>query len=213
MTEQPAAKGKASAGRGSSGAMKMVVGLGNPGPQYEGTRHNVGFAVVHRLARQVSAPPARMKGPALVSEAKDAGVTIVLAQPLTFMNRSGRAVSFLLDAYGIPADDMLVVYDDVHLPLGQLRLRGKGSAGGHNGIKSIIAALGHEGFPRLRIGIAPSQPLPEGALADFVLSPFKAGERLAVEEAVEMAAAACRVWAVEGLEAAMQRFNGWRPGL
>src|SRR5690606_34901775 len=115
MTEQPAAKGKASAGRGSSGAMKMVVGLGNPGPQYEGTRHNVGFAVVHRLARQVSAPPARMKGPALVSEAKDAGVTIVLAQPLTFMNRSGRAVSFLLDAYGIPADDMLVVYDDVHL--------------------------------------------------------------------------------------------------
>lgn len=212
MTRRPETQANNNAGRSPSGATKLIVGLGNPGPQYEGTRHNVGFAVVHRLARDLGAPQARMKGPALVSEGKDEGVTVVLAQPLTFMNRSGRAVSFLLDAYGIEAEHTLVVYDDVHLPLGHLRLRGKGSAGGHNGVKSIVAALGHESFPRLRIGIAPSQPLPEGAMADFVLSPFRAAERPAVEEAIETAAAACRVWAQEGIEVAMQRFNGWRPG-
>lgn len=191
-------------------ARRLIVGLGNPGPRYEGTRHNVGFAVVERLAARLGAGRPRAEGPALVAPVRDGGVELELAQPLTYMNRSGVAVRRLLESRRLGPEALLVIYDDIHLPLGTLRVRPGGSAGGHNGMKSIIAALGTEAFARLRVGIGPSRPVAGEDLPGFVLSPFTRSERPLVDAAVEAAADAARVWAAEGVEAAMARFNGWK---
>jgi len=131
----------------------------------------------------------------------------VLARPQTFMNRSGYAVECLVDVHRIPLDSMLIVYDDVALPLGQLRLRPSGSPGGHRGVESIVHRLRSEAFPRLRLGIAPREPI-AGELSDFVLSPFEPGEESQVNELVTRAADAAEAWSVEGIEAVMNRFNG-----
>lgn len=194
---------------GAVRADRLIVGLGNPGPAYEGTRHNVGFAVVARLAADLGAPRPRGAQRSLVWEAVDGDQTLVLAQPLTYMNRSGEAVAALVDHYGLSPEALLVVYDDVHLPLGTMRIRAAGSAGGHNGMKSIIASLGTSAFARLRIGIGPWTP-EDGDLADFVLAPFRRDERPLVEAAIAAGADAARVWAREGVARAMERFNGWR---
>lgn len=186
--------------------IKMVVGLGNPGPPYANTRHNVGFAVIERLAAKLNAPNPRRLHSALVSEIQVGEQTLVLVQPMTFMNRSGQAVRPLLDAFGLTLDDLLVVYDDVALPLGTLRIRRKGSAGGHNGMKSVIGSLNSEEFARLRIGVGSPD---EGDLADYVLSPFRLSERPLVDAAIEAAAEAVLLWVNSGVEAAMNRFNGW----
>lgn len=194
-------------------ADRLIVGLGNPGPAYEGTRHNVGFAVVARLAADLGAPRPRGAHRSLVCQAVDGDRTLVLAQPLTYMNRSGEAVAALMDHYRLPLEALLVVYDDVHLPLGTMRIRAAGSAGGHNGMKSIIASLGTSAFARLRIGIGPWTPEDGGDLADFVLAPFRRDERPLVDAAVAAGADAARVWAREGVARAMERFNSWRaPG-
>lgn len=182
--------------------MKAIVGLGNPGREYAGTRHNIGFDVVDEVARRWNVQLRPWKSAADVVVVGSRGV--VLAEPQTFMNASGDAVSRLAAFYGLEPTDLLVVADEVQLPLGRIRLRGSGSAGGHNGLKSIIQHLGTE-FPRLRIGVGRGDPTWD--LADHVLSRFGRDEREAVVEAVNRAADAVELFAEYGVEAAMNRFN------
>ena len=189
----------------------LVVGLGNPGPDYDGTRHNVGFEAADALADALGAAFDREHDRALVAHAWDGGRALAIAKPLTFMNRSGDAVAPLLARYGLAPSDLLVVYDDLALPLGALRLRRKGGAGGHNGMRSIGAALGAAGrpsteYPRLRIGVGDSF-LP-GRQVDYVLAPFDPDERGTADAAVARAADAARAVARDGLVAAMNQYNG-----
>lgn len=185
--------------------MKLVVGLGNPGAKYAGTRHNVGFEVIDSLAAGPGCSPLREKFEAFVAEMKEGGESILLMKPLTFMNLSGRAVRTALDFYKLPVEQVLIVCDDFNLPLGKLRIRAKGSHGGQNGLRSIQDHLCTDTYARLRIGVG--QPN-TGEAVDFVLSRFKPGERPAVEDAVAAAAQAVLVWVRQGVEACMNRFNG-----
>jgi peptidyl-tRNA hydrolase, PTH1 family len=185
--------------------MKLVVGLGNPGGKYEGTRHNVGFAAVDLLARrhnlQWQAAPRGTE--ALVANWRVGGA--ILAKPLTFMNLSGGAVVGLLQFYKIELADSLVLVDEVQLETGRVRIRPEGSAGGHNGLKSMIASLGTSGFPRLRIGVGRGDTRRD--LADHVLARFEPEERSVVDDAIERAANAAELFIAEGVPAAMNRYN------
>ena len=182
--------------------MKAVVGLGNPGAEYRRTRHNVGFEVVDVLARRWGV---RLKAWRSIADvAKVPGRDAVLVEPTTFMNLSGQAVRAVADYYRIEPADLLIVVDEVQLPLGRLRLRRSGSAGGHNGLKSVIEHVGID-FPRLRIGVERGDR--RWDLADRVLSPFGAAEREAIDAAIERAADAAETFIDEGLEPAMNRFN------
>ena len=185
--------------------MKLIVGLGNPGRKYAGTRHNVGFDIVDALARRHHAEwEAAPRGiEALVARARPAG--LVLAKPLTFMNLSGAAVVGLLQFYKIDAADLLVVVDDINIDLGRLRARPAGSAGGHNGLKSIIGALGMDGFARLRVGVGRGDA--RRNLADHVLAAFEPDERPIVAEAVDRSADAADLFVAEGIAPVMNRFN------
>jgi PTH1 family peptidyl-tRNA hydrolase len=185
--------------------MKIIVGLGNPGTKYSGTRHNIGFEVIDYLAAAPGCVPFREKFEAYVAELKEGDETILLVKPLTFMNLSGRAVRAILDFYKLPIEQLLVVCDDFNLPLGKLRVRMKGSHGGQNGLRNIQDQLGTDTYTRLRIGVG--QPGP-GDAVDFVLSKFKPGERPATEEAIAFAAQAVLVWVRQGVEPCMNRFNG-----
>ncbi len=185
--------------------MKLVVGLGNPGRKYAGTRHNVGFDVLDELSRRASAPAPRSSMDALVADAQLAGERVLLAAPQTFMNLSGRSVRQMIDFYKLPLDDLLVVCDDLNLPCGKLRLRKSGSAGGQKGLQSIIQQLGTEDFPRLRIGI--DRPPPRMDSAAYVLARFSAHEREDIERAILVAADGVEFWLREGAEAAMNRIN------
>jgi len=185
--------------------MKIVVGLGNPGRQYAGTRHNVGFDVIDYLAAAPSVGGARSAFQADVFEATEGGEKLLLLKPQTFMNLSGRAVRAALDFYKLTAADLLVVCDDYNLPLGKLRVRAKGSHGGQNGLRDIQQQLGGDEYPRLRMGVG--QPSP-GEAVDFVLSRFKPAERPAIDAAVAQAAAAVLVWVRRGLPACMNFANG-----
>jgi PTH1 family peptidyl-tRNA hydrolase len=185
--------------------MKVIVGLGNPGAKYAGTRHNVGFDVVDYLAAAPGCTPFREKFEAFVAELKEGDETVLLVKPLTFMNLSGRSVRAVLDFFKLPLEEVLVVCDDFNLPLGKLRIRAKGSHGGQNGLRNIQEQLGTDEYTRLRIGVG--QPGP-GDAVDHVLSKFKPGERKAVEDAVATAAQAAITWIRQGTEAAMNRFNG-----
>ena len=185
---------------------RLLVGLGNPGPDYVGTRHNAGFLAVDRAAAEVGVAFEAEEGQSLVAEGLWRGEGLALAKPLTFMNRSGAAVAALLRRYGLGPADVLLVYDDLALPLGQIRLRGKGSAGGHNGVQSVIDALGSAEFPRLRIGVGDS--FPPGGQVDYVLSPFGDDEREAADAALDLAAEAALAFARDGLTAAMNHYNG-----
>ncbi|HEY1191996.1 MAG TPA: aminoacyl-tRNA hydrolase [Gemmata sp.] len=185
--------------------MKLIVGLGNPGPKYAGTRHNVGFDVIEYLASGPGVGASREKFEALIYEMKEGDETALLIKPLTFMNLSGRAVRAILDFYKVPVENVLVICDDFNLPLSKLRVRAKGSHGGQNGLRNIQEQLGTDGYARLRIGVG--QPA-VGDAVDFVLSKFKPGERAAVESAVATAAQAALVWIKQGTEACMNKFNG-----
>ncbi len=182
--------------------MKAIVGLGNPGGEYAGTRHNVGFDVVDEVARRWGVRLRMWKSVAKVAvvSAREA----VLVEPQTFMNLSGDAISRVAAFHKLDPADVLVVVDEVQLPLGKLRIRRSGSAGGHNGLKSTIQHLGDQ-FPRLRIGVGRGDPLWD--LADHVLSRFGRDEREAVEDAIGRAADAVELFVAEGIEAAMNKFN------
>jgi PTH1 family peptidyl-tRNA hydrolase len=188
--------------------MKVIVGLGNPGRQYAGTRHNVGYAVVDYLASAPGVGPFRSQFQALVAEAAEGGEKVLYVKPETFMNLSGRAVRQVVDFYKLPLEHLLVVSDDFNLPLGKLRARAKGSHGGQNGLRNIQEQLGTDGYPRLRIGVG--EPAP-GEAVDHVLSRFKPGERKAVEDAVAAAAAAVLVWVRHGIDACMNAANAPEP--
>jgi PTH1 family peptidyl-tRNA hydrolase len=188
----------------SGGPQYLAVGLGNPGKPYEGTRHNVGFDVIDRLASALGVEVKKKKFGALLGEAQVQGRTLLLAKPQEFMNRSGQAVAAAMGYYRLPADRLLVITDDAALDPGRLRLRPKGSAGGHNGLADIINKLKSQDFARLRIGIGPSGG---GELAEYVLSRPSAEEREILDRAIETAYQAVICWAAEGLEAAMNRYN------
>lgn len=180
---------------------RWVIGLGNPGERYANTRHNVGFAVVETLARRQGLQLEVGECNCVLTWNADLGLVL----PQTFMNRSGFAARCLLERYDLSAGNILVVYDEIHLPLGSLRLRPKGSPAGHRGMESVLENLGSDQVPRLRMGIG---DVGDGeGLVDFVLEKFLPTERERVEEMVTRAADACESWGKEGTEAAMQRFN------
>lgn len=186
--------------------MKLVVGLGNPGRKYEATRHNVGFAVVGVVARRCGAGPARW---AFHGESVDVQIgaeRVLLLCPHTYMNRSGASVLAARDFYKLENQDLLVVCDDFNLPLGRLRARARGSAGGQRGLEDIIRVLGTEEFCRLRVGIG--QPPAGRDPADYVLSRFREDEREEIELAIQRAADAVEVWVTQGIDVCMNRFNG-----
>jgi PTH1 family peptidyl-tRNA hydrolase len=186
--------------------MKLVVGLGNPGSEYRDTRHNVGFLVADELARRWRVPDAwREKFEALHIKTMVGDDAVVVAKPLTFMNLSGQAVAGLAAFYKIDPADVLVVTDDVALPLGRLRARPEGGAGGHNGLKSIIQHLGTQAFPRVRVGVGRGDDRRD--LSDHVLGRFEAGEREVVSAAVQRAADATERFLSDGIERVMSAFN------
>jgi PTH1 family peptidyl-tRNA hydrolase len=183
--------------------MKLIVGLGNPGPEYERTRHNVGWQVVDAFAKKFRIDVTRHEKNAFTGTGRVAGGSVLVAKPLTYMNLSGDAVRLLVNAYAESAQDMIVVYDDIDLPLGKLRIRPNGSAGTHNGMRSIVAELATENFPRLRVGIGS----PETVLRDYVLDEFAPGEQPVVERAIARAVDALVLFARGDLRRAMNEFN------
>ena len=187
--------------------MKMVVGLGNPGPSYERTRHNVGFLVLMQLAERAHISYDKMMCQSKVGSGLIGGEAVRLVLPQTFMNSSGEAVASLVHKWKCMSSDLLVVCDDIALPLGSLRLRGQGSDGGHHGLASILAVLGTRAVPRLRVGIG-SKPVPAGQdLTPYVLSSFRPSEKKRVGNALERAACACENWIEHGLSYTMNFFN------
>lgn len=183
--------------------MKLIVGLGNPGREYHGTRHNVGFAVIDLLAKRHRIHVRTRRSKSLVGEGAIDGHQVVLVKPMTFMNLSGQAVGDLARRYRVKHSDIIVICDDVNLPLGRIRIRPQGSSGGQKGLKSIIHSIGGEDFPRVRIGIGS----PRKDMVDHVLSRFAKAEQKAASEAVERAADALDAIITDGLEKAMNRFN------
>jgi PTH1 family peptidyl-tRNA hydrolase len=186
---------------------QLIVGLGNPGPEYAATRHNLGFRVVAELARRWRTSVEHRECAALTGWAKSEPGTVLLAQPQTYMNRSGYSVRCLLECHRFEAAGVLVVYDEINLPLGRLRLRPNGSPAGHRGLESVIENLRTAEVPRLRLGIGSPLMASDSSLPDFVLAPFAADEQEAVEAMVVRAAEACEVWSQDGTDAAMNRFN------
>jgi peptidyl-tRNA hydrolase, PTH1 family len=188
---------------------KLVVGLGNPGTKYEATRHNVGFDVIDRLAAGRARPSFSRKFDGLVAETEIDFRRVLLLKPETFMNLSGRSVAQALRFYKLEPAELLVVCDDLSLPLGKLRLRPGGSDGGQKGLRDIIAHLGTDRFSRLRIGIGQRG---EADAADFVLSRFRSAERPIIDDALILATQCVAVWVTQGIDAAMNRFNGSGAG-
>jgi PTH1 family peptidyl-tRNA hydrolase len=185
--------------------MKVVVGLGNPGSKYAGTRHNVGFAVVDALAASPSAGRFQERFQAEVAQLVEDETKVLLVKPQTFMNLSGQCVRQVVDFYQLPLEDLLIVCDDFNLPLGKLRFRPRGSHGGHNGLRDVQAHLGTTQYARLRIGVGAPQ---EGEAVDFVLSRFRPSERPLMEEALERAVQGVADWWNKGIDYCMNKYNG-----
>jgi len=186
--------------------MKLIVGLGNVGRRYERTRHNIGFEVLDSLVARNPGGSSQEKFDGRVMDLTIAGQRLLLVWPHTLMNRSGRSVGAAVDFYQLPHTDVLIICDDLNLPLGKLRLRSQGSSGGQKGLEDIINRLGSDEVSRLRVGIG---AVPDSwDAADFVLSRFSAAERPVIDDAIILAADAVECWAAEGIETAMNRFNG-----
>jgi len=185
--------------------MALIVGLGNIGAEYSGTRHNVGFELVDKMARELSVEFSTAGGPFLIAEGSFKGQPVHLIKPTTYMNRSGRAVSSALAITGNTLSDCLVCYDDINLPPGKIRLRPSGSAGGHNGIQDIIDRMQSRDFPRLRIGVG--DDFRRGRQADYVLSPFTGEQRTHVDEALDDSVEALFTFMRAGMEQAMNDHN------
>ena len=194
----------------TSGESWLLVGLGNPGREYEKTRHNCGFRALDLLAQKLSCPVDRLKFQGLYGQTVYNGKKLFLLKPQTYMNLSGRSVVQLSAYFHIPPQQIIVLFDDISLPPGRLRLRADGSAGGHNGIKSIIQELGSQAFPRVKIGVG-SKPNPDFDLADWVLSTFSASEEKALAVSLENAAQAALAIVDDGVPQAANRFNGSHP--
>lgn len=196
---------------------RLILGLGNPGERYRDTRHNLGFRVVDELARRWDLSVDRLECGSRVGSRAEAGADgregrrgeEMLAKPQTYMNRSGHAARCLVERHGFAPEELLVVYDELALPLAKIRLRPGGSPGGHRGMESVVGSLRTDRVPRLRLGIAtPDGPPPGEAWVEHVLRPFEQDEEEPVREMVGRAADACEAWLVEGIESAMSRFNG-----
>lgn len=184
--------------------MKILVGLGNPGEKYAVTRHNLGFMVVDRLAGRLGVEVRRRRFRSLVGETPLDDDRLVLVKPLTYMNRSGQSVKSALEYYACSADSLMVICDDFNLPLGKLRVRRKGSGGGHKGLESIIHSIGSTEFPRLRIGLGlPSQ----SQASEYVLAPFSKEEKGVIDEALERACEAVIDWVRGGIDACARKYN------
>jgi peptidyl-tRNA hydrolase, PTH1 family len=188
--------------------VKLIVGLGNPGAQYKGTRHNIGFAVIDEIARRAAVGFESAPAEAVIAKWRRPEGGALLAKPLTFMNLSGQAVGEIARYFKVDVPDLLIVVDEVQLPLGRLRARARGSAGGHNGLKSVIAHLGDD-FSRLRIGVGRGEQ--QRDLADHVLSRFEKEEAAEVERMTMRAADAAEMFITSGIEAVMNAFNGGDP--
>ncbi|EEG76616.1 aminoacyl-tRNA hydrolase [Dethiobacter alkaliphilus] len=184
--------------------MKIILGLGNPGPKYLTTRHNAGFRTVDRISTAAKIPLYKMGQHAFWGKGSLGGQEVVLAKPMTYMNNSGLAAAALCKAFGASPQDLLVVYDDLDLPPGTLRLRPQGGTGGHNGLKSITYHLQTKDFPRMRIGIGRSEEI---AVVDYVLQEFSPQEEAMLEDVLDMAIRAATLFVKEGINAAMNRCN------
>ena len=193
--------------RDSGGASWLLVCLGNPGDKYENTRHNVGFMVADEIGERQHAPIHKLKFRALTNIFTISGEKVLVMKPVTYMNLSGEAVRQAADFYKVPPDHVLVVLDDTALAVGKLRVRRGGSAGGHNGLKSIIQHLGTDQFPRLRVGVG-EKPHPDYDMADWVLSKFAGEDLKTITEAIRKAADAVECILAEGIDRGMSRFNG-----
>lgn len=185
---------------------KLIVGLGNPGKEYERTRHNIGFEVVELFARLNTIGINRRAGRALVGDGNVRNIRVFVMQPQTYMNLSGDAVVAFTRQKPIGPADIMVVTDDINLPVGKIRIRPGGSDGGHNGLKSITAQLQSRDYPRLRIGVG--APADSATQVDFVLGKFNPTDRKMIDETIERAVSALETWLSEGLQAAMNKFNG-----
>jgi PTH1 family peptidyl-tRNA hydrolase len=184
--------------------MHVIVGLGNPGKQYHGTRHNVGFAVIDGLACSPRAERFQSRFQAQVAELLEGEHKVLLVKPETFMNLSGRCVRQILDFYQLPLEQLLVICDDVNLPLGRLRIRARGTHGGHNGLRDIQNHLGTTEYPRLRIGVGGAE---KGELVDHVLSRFRPSEKPLIDDSIALAVQAASVWIQQGIDVCMNQFN------
>lgn len=185
--------------------MYIIVGLGNPGVQYQGTRHNVGFAVIDQLSEKYNIKVDTKKHKGLVGNGVIGKDKVVLVKPQTYMNLSGECVRAVADFYKVSSEEILVIYDDISLEVGQLRLRGKGSAGGHNGIKNIILHLGTDVFPRIKIGVGGNNAHTD--LKDHVLGHFHGMDRISIEEGIKEACDAAVSFLQNGMEKTMNRYN------
>ncbi len=190
----------------SSSFDMMIVGLGNPGIAYEGTRHNIGFAAMDTICQKFECDCKKMKFDAYVGDAVIGKKRVLLLKPLTYMNLSGKAVGAAANFYKISPENILVMYDDISLNPGTVRIRRKGSAGGHNGIKDIIEVLGSDNFPRIKIGVG-AKPHPDYNLADWVLSPFLKEQAEALEESLANAAKASELMVQDKTDEAMNKYN------
>ncbi len=185
--------------------MVLIVGLGNPDPEYANTPHNLGFLTIDRLAADCGLSVRRPECRALAGSGEIEGRPVVLAKPLTYMNLSGTSVKPLLEKYGLEPADLVVILDDVNLPWTSIRVRTRGSAGGHNGLKSVIAAVGTNEFTRVRLGVGPDHPLEDAT--DYVLSPFRRSQQKELEELLGRGAEAVRSILAEGAAKAMTKYN------
>lgn len=185
--------------------MYIIVGLGNPTKEYDGSRHNIGFAVIDEIARQNNISMDGKKHKAIYGKGQIEGIKVILAKPQTYMNLSGESIRAMIDFYKIREEELIVIYDDISLDVGQLRIRKKGSAGGHNGIKSIISHLGSQEFNRIKIGIGDK---PKGyQLANYVLGRFAKEEKPYIEKAIIMGAEATKWMVTKDVESAMNAYN------
>jgi PTH1 family peptidyl-tRNA hydrolase len=189
--------------------MRLIVGLGNPGPEHAWTPHNLGFLAIDGLAERASIRVTRPEAKAQVGIGRLAGQDVILAKPQTYMNLSGVAIRMLLEKYELDPAQMIVLVDDVDLPWGSIRIRERGSAGTHNGLKSIVSSIGTQEFPRIRLGVGPEKLW--GALSDYVLGTMRRGERETAAQMVADAAAAVESIFTEGVSKAMSRFNRKLP--
>lgn len=186
--------------------MKLIVGLGNPGLSYSKTRHNVGFLTIDEIAKTYLVKLNKVKGKAQIGDFNHRGEKIILAKPQTFMNNSGESVRDLMAYYDLAIEDLIVIYDDIDIPFGSLRIKSKGSSGSHNGMRSIMKYIKDEGFPRIRISIGQKPSYMN--LADFVLSKFTNKEEKTIKNEISAAAKAAILLVEEGPEAAMNTYNG-----